>query len=171
MTTETTFTLDELLKRITLLMRHELQSRHCQLVPEVKVAGPVSLHGDINNLIQVLVNLLSNAVDAQAERGGGTIVMGMDTDENNLRLYVKDTGPGVSEAIKQRLFREMVTSKGSRGTGLGLYISNAIVRGKFGGTMWLEDNPVGGAIFGLSIPLENVLLQPERSEKGGLSHA
>ena len=170
-TTETTFTLDELLKRITLLMRHELQSRHCQLVPEVKVAGPVSLQGDINNLIQVLVNLLSNAVDAQAERGGGTIVMGMDTDENNLRLYVKDTGPGVSEAIKQRLFREMVTSKGSRGTGLGLYISNAIVRGKFGGTMWLEDNPVGGAIFGLSIPLENVLLQPERSEKGGLSHA
>lgn len=37
-TTETTFTLDELLKRITLLMRHELQSCHCQLVPEVKLA-------------------------------------------------------------------------------------------------------------------------------------
>lgn len=170
-TTESAFTLDELLKRVTLLMRHELQSHHCQLAPEVKVTGTVSLHGDINNLTQVLANLLSNAVDAQAERGGGTIIMGMDTDENHLRLYVRDTGPGVSDKVKQKLFREMVTSKGSKGTGLGLYISNAIVRGKFGGSMWVEDNPVGGAVFGLSIPLENVLLQSAPTEKGGLSNA
>jgi two-component system sensor histidine kinase HupT/HoxJ len=58
----------------------------------------------------------------------------------------------------------MITSKGTQGTGLGLYISNAVVRGKFGGTMWLKDNPGGGSIFGLSIPLENVTFAPKKEE-------
>ena len=40
------------------------------------------------------------------------------------------------------------------GTGLGLYISQAVVHGNFGGNLWHEDNPEGGAIFGMSIPLE-----------------
>ena len=40
------------------------------------------------------------------------------------------------------------------GTGLGLYISNAVVRGKFDGEVWLKDNPGGGAIFGITIPID-----------------
>ncbi len=47
----------------------------------------------------------------------------------------------------------MTTSKGAHGTGLGLYISNAIIRGKFGGSLWFDDNPGGGAVFGIEIPL------------------
>jgi two-component system sensor histidine kinase HupT/HoxJ len=61
----------------------------------------------------------------------------------------------------------MTTSKGTQGTGLGLYISNAVVRGKFGGSMWLEDNPGGGSIFGMSIPLENVILKPVSAGREG----
>jgi signal transduction histidine kinase len=50
----------------------------------------------------------------------------------------------------------MVTNKGTLGTGLGLYISNAVIRGKFKGEMWGENREGGGSIFGISIPIELV---------------
>ena len=157
---ESTFTLDELVKRTTLLIRHELVSCGCTLLAEYKNAEDISLHGDINNLVQVLGNLVSNAIYAQKQVGGGCITVGVEREDNNVRIYVKDTGPGIPPTVRSRLFREMVTSKGAQGSGLGLYISNTVVHGKFNGTMWCEDNPGGGAIFGMTIPLQSPDAEP-----------
>ncbi|MEA4934464.1 MAG: HAMP domain-containing sensor histidine kinase, partial [Lawsonibacter sp.] len=96
--------------------------------------------------------------------GGGCITVGVDQDGNSMKIYVKDTGAGIPSSIRHRLFKEMATSKGALGSGLGLYISNAVVHGKFKGTMWCEDNPGGGAIFGMTIPLN-----PSESDGGDLS--
>jgi two-component system sensor histidine kinase HupT/HoxJ len=130
-------------------MRHELLTNQCRLVSESDIKEDIILHGDVNNLIQVLNNLISNAIYAQRQKGGGDIVLGVTKDAENLRIFVRDTGPGVEPRVRDRLFREMITSKGTQGTGLGLYISNAVVRGKFGGSMWVEDNPGGGARGGV----------------------
>ena len=162
---DSTFTVDELIKRVSLLMRHELVSNGCQLVCESDIKDDIILHGDVNNLIQVLNNLISNAIYSQHKAGGGKIVLGVGLDEENLRIFVRDTGEGIDPRVREKLFREMTTSKGTQGTGLGLYISSAVVRGKFGGSMWLEDNPGGGAVFGMSIPLENVTLAPAPAGK------
>ncbi len=148
------FTVEELIKRTTLLMRHELFSSGCTLVTEYNGEPDMTLHGDINNLVQVLGNLVSNAIYAQKQVGGGYITVGMEHEEDCIKIYVKDTGPGIPSSVRHRLFREMTTSKGAQGTGLGLYISNAVVHGKFNGTMWCEDNPGGGAIFGVTIPVK-----------------
>ena len=155
----------DLIKRSTLLMRHELVSNQCQLVSRDEIQENIILHGDVNNLIQVLNNLISNAIYAQKQKNGGLITLGVKKDEDNLKIYVADTGPGVDPRVRAKLFREMTTSKGTQGTGLGLYISNAIVKGKFGGSMWLEDNPGGGAVFGMSIPLENVTFSPQTANE------
>ena len=163
----TSFTISELVERSRLLMRHELQSGNCTLEVEGEDENrDFTLHGDINNLVQVLNNLLSNAVYAQKQSGGGVITIGVKQDGDDLKIYVKDTGPGVKPQVKKRLFKEMITSKGTMGTGLGLYISNTVVRGKFGGSMWVEDNPGGGAIFGMSIPLCAVSVA-QSNDKGG----
>ena len=69
-----------------------------------------------------------------------------------------DTGCGVPEDVKNKLFHQMITSKGALGTGLGVYISNAVIRGKFGGRMWHEDNSGGGSVFGLTIPKDCVTI-------------
>ena len=160
-------TISELVERSRLLMRHELQSGNCTLEVEGEDENrDFTLHGDINNLVQVLNNLLSNAVYAQKQSGGGVITIGVKQDGDDLKIYVKDTGPGVKPQVKKRLFKEMITSKGTMGTGLGLYISNTVVRGKFGGSMWVEDNPGGGAIFGMSIPLCAVSVA-QSNDKGG----
>ncbi|MHB1314158.1 MAG: histidine kinase N-terminal 7TM domain-containing protein [Christensenellales bacterium] len=152
------FSVDELLKRVSLLMYHELLHSNCHLVIDHRLPEEVLLHGDINTLVQVINNMVSNAIDAQQPKGGGAIVVGVDKDETMLKLFIKDTGTGVSEDIKQHLFKQMITSKGAQGSGLGIYMSNAVIRGRFGGTMWFEDNPEGGTIFGISIPLEHVNL-------------
>lgn len=147
------FTVDEVIQRTSVLMRHELLSGNCTLVSEFKCPETTTLHGDINNLVQVLGNLISNAIYAQKQVGGGCITIGVELEDSSLKLYVKDTGPGISPTVRSRLFREMTTSKGAHGTGLGLYISNTVVHGKFNGSMWCDDNPGGGAIFGLTVPL------------------
>jgi len=146
------FTVDELFKRVEILMRHELKRTRHVLKIEYNEQQNTAIHGDINNLIQVLDNLISNAI--QAQEMPGEIVLGAGADQEYLKICVKDRGPGVSEQARSRLFKEMFTSKGIHGTGLGLYISQAVLHGNFGGTLWYEDNPGGGAIFGMSIPLE-----------------
>ena len=146
------FTVDELFNRTTLLMRHELLSSECTLSTECR-AGSTLLQGDINSLVQVLANLISNAIHAQKQVGGGNITMGAERRENDVRIYVRDTGPGIPESVRNRLFREMATTKGTQGTGLGLYISNAVVHARYNGTMWCDDNPGGGAVFGMDIPV------------------
>ena len=158
---ESVFTLEELIKRTTLLMRHELLSAGCTLVSECGGVSNIPFHGDINNLVQVLGNLVSNAIYAQKQVGGGCITVGAEQEDGTVKIYVKDTGPGIPDSVRQRLFREMITSKGTQGSGLGLYISNVVVQAKFKGTMWCEDNPGGGAIFGLTIPLAAKNTEPE----------
>ena len=151
-----TFTIEEMLKRSTLLMRHELLNSGCQMKVNCEKPKDIALQGDINNLVQVLGNLLSNAIYAQKQVGGGEIEVEITSDQENLHIMVKDRGTGVSEHVKAKLFKNMVTSKGTMGTGLGLYISNAVIRGKFRGTMWVRDREGGGSVFGISIPLELV---------------
>ena len=160
------FTTEELIKRSMLLMRHELMSSGSRVITETEENCTYTIRGDVNNLVQVLNNLLSNAIYSQKKVGGGDIVIGVKKDEDNLKIYVKDTGTGISAGVKERLFRAMVTNKGAHGTGLGLYISDAVVKGKFGGNMWVEDNPEGGAIVGVSIPLSEVQEEKTGKNKG-----
>ena len=80
---------------------------------------------------------------------------------------VKDRGTGISPNVLDKLFKSMVTSKGTMGTGLGLYISNVVIRGKFNGEMWGENREGGGSIFGISIPLEMVQIKEIPQNKRG----
>lgn len=154
-----TFTIEEMLKRCMLLMRHELLNSGCRLKVDYDQNKVISLQGDINNLIQVVDNLLSNAIYAQKQAGGGEIEIQIGRDAEHLNIAIKDRGCGVSPNVREKLFKSMITSKGTMGTGLGLYISNVVVKGKFGGHMWVQDREGGGSIFGISIPLEKVQIR------------
>lgn len=154
-----TFTIDEVLKRSMLLLRHELLNSSCQLKVDYDQNKVISLQGDINNLIQVVDNLLSNAIYAQKQVGGGEIEIQIYTDREHLHIAVKDRGQGISPNVREKLFKTMVTSKGTMGTGLGLYISNIVIKGKFSGHLWVRDREGGGSIFGMAIPLERVQIR------------
>ena len=160
-----TFTIDEMIKRCTLLMRHELMNSGCKLKVEYDSQEVISLRGDINNLVQVIGNLVSNAIFAQKQMGGD-IELKISHDDQYLFILVNDRGTGIPENVMQKLFKSMVTSKGTMGTGLGLYISNAVIRGKFNGEMWCENREGGGSTFGIKIPLDIVYIRPAVNANG-----
>lgn len=159
-TSNQTFALNDAIKRVEILMRHELKSKKCVLKIQQDFPGEALLQGDINGLVQVLNNLISNAIDAQ-KPDGGLIELSLKKDSLALILSIRDHGPGVPPEIMAKLFKQMYTSKGSLGTGLGLYISNSIIKAKFNGTMWVDNHPEGGAVFGISIPVETVTFSEE----------
>jgi len=105
------FTVHDLITRSTMLMRHELLYNRCEIVSDYDSNTQYTLTGDINNLIQVLNNLISNAIDAMSMKGGGKIVIGIQESQDYLELYVKDTGPGINPNVKRKLFNEMTTTK------------------------------------------------------------
>ena len=146
------FTIDELFKRVTLLMNHEIKSSKCKFLIENNISNSVYINGDINNLVQVLNNLVSNALDAQKNLERCIVELKADIIDNYITILVKDYGKGVPSDVEDRLFKEMVTSKGALGTGIGLYMSNVVIRGKFSGFMWYEKADDGGSIFGFKIP-------------------
>jgi signal transduction histidine kinase len=76
-----------------------------------------------------------------------------------IRVDVSDTGPGVPDEYKARLFDRFVQMEGAhgrrRGTGLGLTYCRLTIEAH-GGTIWIEDNPAGGAIFAFTLPVADV---------------
>lgn len=148
------FTIEEVFKRVQLLMKSTVLKKNCRLFIENRLPASLMLKGDINNLVQVVNNLVDNASDAMKEKGGD-VVMKAWKDDRNIYISVIDSGTGLTEDVKSKLFTAMFTTKGTKGTGLGLYSSAGLIHGKFGGDMWAEDNPCGGAVFNISIPYDS----------------
>ncbi len=105
-------------------------------IDEISIEGRLdpglpAVVGDANRLEQVVVNLLSNAIDAlRTVKPPRRLTVDSSVTEGGDRVCVTvtDNGPGVSAEIIQRLFRPFASTKGRRGTGLGLYISRQLVR-------------------------------------------
>lgn len=153
------FNIEDVLKRCILLIRHEMIRSGCTLRMDYDRTKKIYIQGDLISLVQVLVNLLSNAVYSQKAVNGGEIVLKIRYDSENINFMVVDHGAGVSERIRDKLFKSMITTKGAQGTGIGLYISNTVIKSKFEGTMWNRANEEGGETFGVSIPIRRVKIQ------------
>ena len=106
---------------------------------------------DLGKLRRVLVNLVSNALQAMPE-GGRLDVEAVPVD-GHVRISIRDTGEGIAEEVRHHLFEPYFTTKGE-GTGLGLAISKRVVE-EMGGTIELApaDDPPGGTVASLLLPL------------------
>jgi PAS domain S-box-containing protein len=102
------------------------------------------------DMVQVLLNLLINARDAMAE--GGQVSVRLDADEAEGIIHVNDTGSGIPEAIKDQVFTPFFTTKGPRGTGLGLSVAESILRAGRGSIAIARTSP-RGTTFEIRIPL------------------
>ncbi len=122
------------------------------------------VHGDANQLLQVCFNLMSNAVDALEEVGGGKLVIRTDHDPRRVVVEFSDTGPGMTSP--QQVFDPFFTTKPvGKGTGLGLSICYGIVQ-EHGGRISCHNRPEGGATFTVEFPVsDDVLLSARRSPR------
>ena len=125
----------------------------------VQVHNPDSarpIKADPDRLVQVLLNLLSNALKFVPADQGRVDIRIRDRD-NGVTVTVEDNGPGIPAADQALVFEKFrqVGDSGHGGSGLGLPISRQIIE-HFGGEMWLQSNPGDGATFGFFLPRKPV---------------
>ncbi|MFK8253066.1 ATP-binding protein [Ancylobacter sp. sgz301288] len=134
-------------------MAEIFHARDADLVLVAPDAAP-QLRADPDRITQVLLNLIANAAKFM-RRPGGRCEVRLRATPDRLRVEICDNGPGVPAADRTAIFERFrqggAAPDGPQGTGLGLPISRRIVE-HFGGRMWVEDNPGGGACFAFELP-------------------
>lgn len=117
--------------------------------------GPRKIHGDRVQLRQVILNLISNGIQAMDDLDETSqrrlTIRAAEAENNTATFTVCDTGVGLSDEERERLFTQPHTTKPD-GMGWGLSISRSIIEAH-GGRMWAEPNDGGGAKFSFSLPL------------------
>jgi signal transduction histidine kinase/pSer/pThr/pTyr-binding forkhead associated (FHA) protein len=134
----------------------KLETRLDENLPPVP-ADPEGLH-------RALLNILSNAIDAVEERKSPQVAVAtiVEGDGDWVRIIVLDNGIGIPPDKQPDIFKPFVSSKGAKGTGLGLAVSRKILR-EHGGDILVQSQPGKGSKFILRLPLKS----PLASESGG----
>lgn len=153
-TEDMSFDVEELLKRVNILMRHELKNAIVYLNVSMKTDENIVIHGDVNSLVQVINNMVSNAIQAYEGKTEQNIDLIVDKKDNNLLISVKDYASGLPKKVKEKLFKEMITTKGKNGTGLGLYMSYSTIRAHFNGNILVDSEEGKGTTFTIVLPLQ-----------------
>ena len=164
------FTIEELLSRVNILMKHELKEALVTINEDIQIDKKTKIHGNVNSLVQVINNLITNSIQSygpadsfqeQAANGssfikgngadfGSSKKIGQEISEiqtsrtidliihiknDNIVISIIDHGCGMSDEIKDKLFKQMITTKGHNGSGLGLFMSYSTIKGNFQGDM------------------------------------
>jgi C4-dicarboxylate-specific signal transduction histidine kinase len=133
------------------LVRRDLHDRG--ITPEIELAdGLPPVRGDRTQLLQVLLNLVVNAMDAMADphRTPRRLLIRTLRDGDGVCMAVADTGPGIPADMLEQIFESFVTTK-PQGMGMGLAVCRGIVAAH-GGSIRAENNPDGGATLCVHLP-------------------
>jgi two-component system NtrC family sensor kinase len=141
--------INTLVETIILLVRNQTSFRGVEIVKNLAPELPETLV-DMDQIQQVLINIILNA--AEAMTNGGTLHISSEGAHDGESVLVKfaDSGPGISEEIRERIFDPFFTTK-EHGTGLGLSISYGIVE-LHGGSISVESTPGKGSTFTVQLP-------------------
>ena len=144
------FTMKELIVRTQILMKEELMKYNCKLDIKLNIEEYTEIHGELSAIVQVLDNLISNAMQAYGDKEG-EIKLTVNEDKDKVYIEIQDFAGGISPHIKEKLFKEMVTTKGKNGTGLGLYMCYSTIKGKFNGDLRFESVDGKGTTFYITL--------------------
>lgn len=136
-----------IMEQIITLMKVQAALKNIEIVPHYPMA-PVFVQGEVNQLKQVFINLLKNAMEAMNQ--GGTITLDILHNAQEVQIIVQDEGIGMTQEQIQSLGQPFVTTKDT-GTGLGLMITKNIIH-NHGGTMNVESVPDHGTTFTIHLP-------------------
>ncbi len=155
--TDEAFDLQESLKAVVKLLRLRADSKGLMLTHEMDPQLPEHMYGDSVRFRQILTNLIANAIKFTPS-GGVHVKLGLRESERMLHCEVIDSGIGVADSVRERIFEAFCQADGTTrrrfgGTGLGLTISKQLVE-NMGGRIGTRDNhPAAGSTFWFDLPL------------------
>jgi signal transduction histidine kinase len=139
--------LNDVIKTVVTLARLRTKTEDITIQENYSVEAPL-VNASTEQLRQVLLNLFANASDAM--HGGGEIAVSTKIDDEYVVLTLSDTGEGIPEEAKDKIFESLYTTK-SNGTGLGLTVTKSIVE-EHGGTIGVESVENQGTTFTIRLP-------------------
>jgi signal transduction histidine kinase len=155
----TLYDINQAIKDTILISKNQCPS-HTEIKMELSDIPLIECYA--NDINQVLLNMVINALQAQSESDEGFrgyLKIGTVINKNNLEITIEDNGPGIPEMIEKKIYDPFFTTKEiGKGTGLGLGICFNIINNKHNGALWL-DNRAHPTRFIISIPLK--LRSPE----------
>ncbi|HTS51850.1 MAG TPA: ATP-binding protein, partial [Burkholderiales bacterium] len=147
--------INEAILEVIALTRDEVRRNDIAL--ETRLAQDLRrVHGDRVQLQQVMLNLIANAVEAMSvvdDRPRQLTIASMNEGQREVRVEVRDSGPGVAAERAEKLFEAFYTTK-AEGIGMGLSISRSIIEAH-GGRLWATANVPHGAVFQFSLPIDD----------------
>ena len=146
--------LNDAVKAVTHMVQPDAAAQLCKIEMSLEPDVPV-IEGDPTQIQQVLINLMRNAFDAMRETPPNRRIVKIATSHNGdgtIRVGVRDHGPGISQATRERLFEQFFTTK-EEGLGMGLAIARSIIEAH-GGTIAAENAEGGGAHFYFRLPIK-----------------
>lgn len=139
--------------------RQQAQANGCTIEVETHLTPIPPVAGDESALREALTNLIFNAVDAMPQGGSITLASAVENDQAVLRIT--DTGIGMTEQVRQRCLEPFFSTKGDKGTGLGLAMVYGIIK-RHGGLLELQSVLGSGTTFVIRLPFA-VIVAKERS--------
>jgi signal transduction histidine kinase len=151
--TRTSLDVNDLIREALALVRGDLQKHRIAVQADYDQWFP-RIEGNQVQLHQVLVNLITNAIDSMATEDGERILSLRSEvhDSGSVMVSVEDTGKGVEPSAIDRIFNPLFTTK-AHGMGMGLAICRSIIDAH-GGRLWMTANLPRGAIFHFTVPAE-----------------
>ncbi len=148
--------LNELVKDIYELLTPRAAELNVKLAINLTENLPI-VQADSEGIHRALLNIVANAIDAVEERPEPQVTVGTRLGEEGwVRIVVLDNGPGIAQEKLLEIFQPFVSSKGSRGTGLGLPVSRKILR-EHGGDIVVQSQVNVGSKFVLKLPIKSPL--------------
>ncbi|MDH4230710.1 MAG: ATP-binding protein [Nitrospirota bacterium] len=159
------FEVNSLLKEVVSLIKVQFKDKKIKMYEAYSELPRIM--GDQNQLKQVFLNIINNAVDALPE-GRGEITIGTHSNDSYAVIEIRDTGPGIAAEVLPRIFEPFYTTKKEKGTGLGLPISYKIIQ-SHNGRIDVKSIKGEGTVFSISLPLLSENREQLRTESPKLS--
>jgi signal transduction histidine kinase len=148
--------LNEIVKDIYELLAPRAKELNVKLEMNLTADLPI-VQADPEGIHRALLNIVGNAIDAVEDRANPQVIIGTRlAEEGWVRIVVRDNGPGIPPEQIAEIFKPFVSSKGSRGTGLGLPVSRKILR-EHGGDIVVQSQTNVGSKFVLKLPIKSML--------------
>lgn len=148
--THVKFKISDVINDIKIITYHEVAKNRSEV--EMEIIDDVSIMGDPTKLGQVLTNLVVNAAQAYDAKGGKIKIM-VRKSKHNALIDVIDFAKGIDPTIAPFVFKNILTTKGTSGTGLGLYLTYSVIKGEFNGEITFDTKEGEGTTFHIAIPL------------------
>jgi signal transduction histidine kinase len=149
-----TFSLNTMVSDLNVIIQNELKKSGCTFSEDIK--EEIFIYGERTKLGQVLTNLVVNGIQAYTsnEKKGNVTLHAETEGKDTCLIEIIDEAGGIPEKVQPYIFNNIMTTKGSKGTGLGLYLASTVIKGVYEGEISFETVVGKGTKFIIRIPMK-----------------